>query len=186
MAYASRLGRARISAKNPQAAAVCDRCGGVLNHVDLSWQFDWAGAGLINKRLLVCRSCTDTPQQQLRSIVLPADPPVIMNARPQNYVDASTDIRTTQGNAVNFKTGIPVPGGDIRITQTNLQRVTQQTGFANGSLNNLPGTDLNAPGNDNPGLPYGSTTVPEAGFYYTLGNPWDDSVPWNDNAFWQD
>lgn len=164
MSYASRLGRARISAKNPQAAAVCDRCGGVLNHVDLSWQFDWAGAGLINKRLLVCRPCTDTPQQQLRSIVLPADPPVVMNARPQDYVTASTDRRVTSGqDAVNFKTGIPVPGGDVRTTQANQTRVTQQTGFANGSLNEKPGTDPNAPGDNDPGLPYGNDTVPDTG-----------------------
>ncbi len=163
MSYASRLGRARVNARNPQAAAVCDRCGGVYNHVDLSWQYDWAGAGMINKRLLVCRSCTDTPQQQLRSIVLPADPMPVMNARPQNYVDAATDIRTTQGNTVNFKTGIPVPGGDVRITQTDEQRVTQQTGFASGSLNEQPGTDPNAPGDNDPGLPYGATEVPETG-----------------------
>jgi len=163
LSYASRLGRARVNARNPQAAAVCDRCGGVYNHVDLSWQYDWAGAGMINKRLLVCRSCTDTPQQQLRSIVLPADPMPVMNARPQNYVDAATDIRTTQGNTVNFKTGIPVPGGDVRITQTDEQRVTQQTGFASGSLNEQPGTDPNAPGDNDPGLPYGATEVPETG-----------------------
>jgi hypothetical protein len=163
MAYASKQGRARISAKNPQAAGVCDRCGHVLNHVDLSWQFDWAGAGLINKRLLVCDHCNDTPQQQLRSIVLPADPPVIMNARPEYFIEASTDYRQTQGNTVNFKTGIPVPGGDTRITQNDDPRVTQQTGFADGSLNEQPGTDPNAPGDNDPGLPYNNTTVPETG-----------------------
>lgn len=164
MAYASRVGRARTSAKNPQAHAICDRCGERLNHVDLAWQYDWAGAGLINKRLLVCNHCNDRPQQQLRSIALPADPPVIMNARPENYAEASTDYRTTSGqNTVNFKTGIPVPGGDTRITQDNNSRVTQQTGFANGSLNNLPGTDPNAPGDTDPGLPYGNTTVPKTG-----------------------
>lgn len=163
MAYASKQGRARISAKNPQAAAVCDRCGGLLNHVDLSWQFDWAGAGLINKRLLVCSHCNDNPQQQLRSIVLPADPPVIMNARPEYFVEASTDYRTTQNNTVNFKTGIPVPGGETRVTETNQPRVTQQTGFANGSLNEQPGTNPNAPGDNDPGLPYDNATVPETG-----------------------
>lgn len=164
MSYASRLGRARISARNPQAAAVCDRCGGVFNHVSLSWQFDWAGAGLINKRLLVCGPCSDTPQQQLRSIVLPADPPVIMNSRPQDYTTAATDRRVTSGqDTVNFKTGIPVPGGDVRITQADQTRVTQQTGFANGSLNEQPGTDPNAPGDNDPGLPYGATEVPETG-----------------------
>jgi len=166
MSYASKLGRARISAKSPQAAGVCDRCGGVYNHVDLSWQFDWAGAALVNKRILVCDPCLDTPQQQLRSIVLPADPPVIMNARPEYYIQAETDYRMTQGNTVNFRTGIPVPGGDFRITENDNNRVTQQTGFANGSLNEQPGTDpaaQTAPLETNADLPYNNTTVPETG-----------------------
>jgi hypothetical protein len=163
MAYASRSGRARTSAKNPQAHAICDRCGGRVNHVDLSWQFDWAGSSLINKRILVCDHCTDTPQQQLRSIVLPADPPVILNARPEYFIQAETNFRQTLNNTVNFKTGIPVPGGDTRITEADDPRVTQQTGFANGSLNEQPGTDPNAPGDNDPGLPYNNTTVPETG-----------------------
>jgi len=166
MSYASKLGRARTSPKNPQAAAVCDRCGGVYNHVNLSWQFDWAGAALINKRILVCNHCMDTPQQQLRSIVLPADPPVIMNARPEYYIQAETDYRMTQGNTVNAQTGIPVPGGDFRITENDNNRVTQQTGFANGSLNEQPGTDpaaQTAPLETNADLPYDNTTVPETG-----------------------
>lgn len=166
MAYASKLGRARISAKNPQAAGVCDRCGGVLNHVNLSWQFDWAGAGLINKRILVCDPCMDTPQQQLRSIVLPADPPVVMNARPEYYVQAETNYRMTQGGTVNLRTGIAVPGGNFRITEDDNNRVPQQTGFANGSLNEQPGTDpaaQTAPLATEADLPYNNTTVPETG-----------------------
>lgn len=166
MAYASRAGRARTNPRSPESHAICDRCGERLNHVDLSWQFDWAGAGLINKRLLVCNHCMDTPQQQLRSIVLPADPPVVMNARPEYFVEAETDYRMTQGNTVNFKTGIPVPGGDFRITENNNNRVTQQTGFANGSLNEQPGTDpaaQTAPLATEADLPYDNTTVPETG-----------------------
>lgn len=164
MGYASKLGRARISARNPRAAAVCDRCGGVFNHVDLAFQYDWAGANLIRKNLLVCRPCMDQPQSQLRAIVLPADPPPIMNPRPENFVTASTNFRVTSGlDTVNFKTGIPVPGGDFRVTENNNNRVVQQTGFADGSLNQRPGTDPNAPGDSDPGLPYGNTTVPETG-----------------------
>lgn len=163
MAYASRQGRARISSQNPQAAAVCDRCGHVYNHVDLSWQYDWAGASLINKRILVCDTCTDTPQQQLRTIVLPADPPPIMNARPEDFVNASTNFRATMQNSTNLQTGIPVYDGEKRGLMDGGNRVTQQTGFANGSLNERPGTDPNAPGDNDPGLPYGNTTVPETG-----------------------
>jgi hypothetical protein len=166
MSYASRSGKARTSTKNPQAHAICDRCGGRYNHVNLSWQFDWAGAALINKRILVCNHCTDTPQQQLRSIVLPADPPVVMNARPEYFIQAETDYRMTQGNTVNAETGIPVPGGDFRITQNDNNRVTQQTGFANGSLNEQPGTDpaaQTAPLATEADLPYNNTTVPKTG-----------------------
>lgn len=165
MAYASISGRARTSSKSPSAHAICDRCGGRFNHVDLSFQYDWAGATMIKKNLLVCRSCLDRPQQQLRSIVLPGDPTPIMNPRPENYARAATDVRVTSDmDTINRKTGIAVPpDGGIRATEDGGTRVNQQTGFANGSLNQRPGTDKNAPGDDGPGLPYGNTSVPETG-----------------------
>jgi hypothetical protein len=156
-------GRARVSARSPRAFAICDRCGFLYNHVNLQWQYDWAGASLINKRILVCDTCNDVPQQQLRAIVVPADPVPIQNPRTQDYVTAEQNTRTTQGNTVNAQTGIPVPGGDTRITQDDKIRVTQQTGGAPGSLNEEPGTDPNAPGNNDPGLPYDNTTVPKTG-----------------------
>jgi hypothetical protein len=164
LAYASKLGRARISARSPQAAAVCGRCGGVFNHVDLQWQFDFAGAGLINKRLLVCHRCLDTPQHQLRAIVLPADPMPVKNPRVQIYQDAESNTRVTSGqNTVNARTGIPVPGGDTRVTQSGATRVEQQTGEPPGGLNQTPGIDPAAPGATNPGLPYDNLTVPNTG-----------------------
>jgi hypothetical protein len=156
-------GRARVSARNPRAFGICDRCGFLYNHVNLQWQYDWAGASLINKRILVCDTCNDVPQSQLRAIVVPADPVPILNPRTQDYVTAEQNTRTTQGNTVNAQTGIPVPGGDTRITQDDKIRVTQQTGGAQGSLNEEPGTDPNAPGNNDPGLPYDNTTVPKTG-----------------------
>jgi len=164
MAYASQAGRARTSARSPQAHAICDRCGFRYNHVDLRWQFDWAGASLINKRLLVCNPCNDTPQQQLRAIVVPADPMPIMNPRVQNFVTAETSTRYTSGqNTVDPVTGIPVIGGNVRVTQTDEDRVLQQTGEPPGGLNQEPGTDPNAPGNNDPGLPYNYDEVPKTG-----------------------
>ncbi len=164
MAYASQSGRARTSIKNPRAFGVCDRCGIWYNHVDLRWQMDWAGASLINKRILVCRSCEDVPQNQLRAIVIPADPVPIMNPRVESYIEAETNYRTTSGqDTVNAATGIPVPGQTKRITQDDNNRVTQQTGAPSGSLNQEPGTDPNAPGNSSPGLPYDNIDVPETG-----------------------
>jgi hypothetical protein len=137
-------GRARVSSRNPQAFAICDRCGFLYNHSQLSWQFDWAGANLINKRILVCETCNDTPQQQLRAIVVPADPVPIQNPRTQDYVTAESDYRITQGNTVNTQTGIPVPGGDTRITQNNNTRVTQQVGGTRADINQQPGLQQDA------------------------------------------
>lgn len=165
MSYASKLGRARISSTNPQAAAVCDRCGFVYNHVDLRKQPFWAGAAQQVKNILVCSRCLDIPQQNgLRAIILPADPVPIVNPRVQDYVVAESNIRQVSGyNTVDAKTGIPVPGGASRITQANALRSTQQTGAPPHSLNQQPGTDPNAPGDADPGLPYGNSAVPETG-----------------------
>jgi hypothetical protein len=167
MAYASQSGRARTSATNPQAHAVCDRCGFRYNHVDLRWQFDWRGASLQNVRILVCNTCYDAPQEQLRAIVVPADPVPIVNPRIQDFVTASSQSRTTSGqNTTDPTTGIPVIRGDTRITQNDKVRVTQQTGEPPGGLNQEPGTSETVPaaaGGDDPGLPYNNTEVPKTG-----------------------
>ena len=164
MAYASKAGRARASSSNPQAFGVCDRCGIWTNHVNLKWQMDWRGASLMNIRLLVCSTCYDTPQQQLRAIVVPADPVPIQNPRIEWFAADETNTRYTSGqNTTDYWTGIPVPGGNVRITQDGNDRVTQTTGEPPGGLNQQPGTDPNAPGNSNPGLPIGFTQVPKTG-----------------------
>lgn len=67
---------------------------------------------LINKRFLVCEYCVDVPQAQLRTLILPADPPGLQNARVEPYVIDETDWRTTQDD-------------EIRITQDDDLRVTQ-------------------------------------------------------------
>ena len=164
MGYASKAGRASTSATSPQAHAICDRCGFRYNHVQLKWQFDWRGASLQNIRLLVCNTCYDTPQEQLRAIVIPADPVPVANPRIQDFVTAEQSTRTTSGeNVVDPITGIPVIKGATRITQTYNTRVTQQTGEPPGGVNTQPGTDPNAPGDTDPGLPYNNVTVPKTG-----------------------
>ena len=137
-------GRAKVSARNPRAFGICDRCGFLYNHVNLQWQYDWAGASLINKRILVCNECNDVPQSQLRAIVVPADPVPILNPRIQDYNTAESDYRITQGNTTNQSTGIPVPGGDTRITQNNNVRVTQEIGGTRADLSEQPGLDQSA------------------------------------------
>ena len=167
MGYASRAGRARTSPSSPQAHAICDWCGFRYNHVDLRFQYDWAGTQLINKQLLVCQDCYDTPQEQLRTIVVPPDPMPISNPRIQDFVTAETNNRATSGqNTVDPITGIPVINGNNRVTQDNKQRVTQQTGEPPYGLNQEPGTDPTVPdaaGGNDPGLPYDNTEIPKTG-----------------------
>jgi hypothetical protein len=122
-------GRASVSSSNPRAFGVCDRCGFLYNHIRLQWQFDYAGAGLINKRILVCNDCTDTPQAQLRAIVLPADPVPIQNPRVQDYAAAETDNVTTSALPVyDPVTGIPIPSTTNIITEGGQNMTTQPIG----------------------------------------------------------
>lgn len=145
MAYSSRSGRAKTSASSPQAHAICDRCGFRYNHVDLTWQFDWAGASLINKRLLVCRTCLDKPQEQLRAIIVPADPMPIANPRVEFFADYESNTRlTSQTPVTDPRTGIVAPVGQTRVTEDNSVRSTQMTGEPPNGSNTLPGTDPNA------------------------------------------
>lgn len=234
-------GRASVSVSNPRAFGICDRCGFLYNHHKLQWQYDYRGAALVNIRILVCDSCTDVAQNQLRNIIIPADPTPIMNARIQDYVAAETDNRTISGQvlrpisatgdgttvtltlnvplslapiavgsnivvagmqpsgfngtftvtassntgaytvsyassqrgpmvvagyvATNIDpiTGLQIPVVETRITENDDTRVTQMTGEPYFGKNQEPGTDPNAPGDADPGLPYNFNEVPKTG-----------------------
>jgi hypothetical protein len=133
MAYASQSGRARTSSSSPQAHAICDRCGFRYNHTDLQWQYDWRGAALQNVRILVCNSCVDVPQEQLRAIVVPADPIPIMQPRVQDFRQAETDYQTvTAPPIIDPTTGIPIPVNVTLTTQDGENLLTQQTGAPTG------------------------------------------------------
>lgn len=88
-------GRATVNPTAPRAFARCDRCGFLYNHADLRFQFDYRGPRLTNLRFLVCETCYDKPQPQLKPILLTQDPTPIINARPENYLYAETGNRAT-------------------------------------------------------------------------------------------
>ena len=130
MAYASISGRARTNPSSPQAHAICDRCGFRYNRVDLNWQYDWRGAALQNIRILVCNSCMDTPQEQLRAIVVPADPVPIDQPRTQDFAQAETNYQTiTQITVYDPVTGIPIPGTTTLSAQNGNNLLTQPIGI---------------------------------------------------------
>lgn len=78
-------GRARVSITNPEAFGVCDRCSFLYNRVDLHYQFDWRGPNLQNLRILVCDTCMDQDQPQLKPKITPPDPRPIENPRFEPY-----------------------------------------------------------------------------------------------------
>lgn len=85
-------GRAEISAVRPRALGVCQRCGFLYNHDRLQWQFQYGAMRLINLRILVCDTCRDSPQIQLRTILLPPDPVPIEYPVPEDYASATNPI----------------------------------------------------------------------------------------------
>jgi hypothetical protein len=78
---------AKVDETNPEAFCQCDRCGFWRNRSDLVVQIEWAGEQLYQQGLLlVCFDrCFDRPDEQLRTIILPPDPPPIVNARVPNF-----------------------------------------------------------------------------------------------------
>jgi len=108
-------GRARVDPRNPQAWAICDACGFNFNLVDLSWQYAWRGASLVNTRLLKCERCLDIPQEQLRTLILPPDPVPVMNARVEPYIiDESPSTRVATTGQIRVATNYP--RNSIRVT----------------------------------------------------------------------
>jgi len=105
-------GRAKVNPSAPVSFAVCDRCGFWHSITDLTWQFQWSGPNLQNLRLLVCPTCLDTPQPQLKPRILPPDPMPTLNARPENFLIDDFDYQSTEDD-------------DVLVTQDDTPMVTQ-------------------------------------------------------------
>lgn len=85
-------GRAKVDRRNPKAWAVCDGCGFLYNRDDLQWQYEWFGARTESTNMLKCETCLDDLQEQLRVIVLPADPVPIQDPRPEQGVSNNNPV----------------------------------------------------------------------------------------------
>lgn len=99
-----------------------------------------------NLRILVCKgnNCLDTPQEQLRTIVLPPDPEPIINARPELYAEDSTDYMTqVTGASVDPTSAIPIPSTNQMTTLDGLFMNRQPSGPTPNGRSNL-GLDIKA------------------------------------------
>jgi hypothetical protein len=100
------------------------------NRVDLTFQFEWRGAQLQNTYILVCKRCLDIPQEQLRAITLPADPTPIFYPSVENFDESRSNYRSLAAPTVlDPKTGIPIPGTTLRITEDNQNRAIDPFGL---------------------------------------------------------
>lgn len=65
----------RVDPRHPSAKGMCQRCGWQYQLSALNWQYEFIGATTQNKRLLVCPSCLDQPNENLR-VYSPGPDPV--------------------------------------------------------------------------------------------------------------
>ena len=122
-------GRANVNPNSPRAFARCDRCGFIYNHNQLRFQFDFRGPQLQNLRFLVCSTCYDKPQAQLKPIILTQDPTPILNARPEDYNYANTsDLAATEPTTTFQQTGIPVDNSIGLLTENDDNLTVQPVG----------------------------------------------------------
>lgn len=89
-------GRARVNPRSPRAFGICDDCGFRYNLQRLVFQNEWSGVRLRNTGFLVCPSCLDDPNEQLRAYAVPPDPIPVRNPRPDSsYMGNQPTIVTT-------------------------------------------------------------------------------------------
>lgn len=133
MAYASRAGRARTSPSRPQAHSICQRCGFRVNRVDMINQTEWRGAALLAINIFVCDRCLDTPQEQLRAIILPADPVPVLLPFPEPFqADETNNMTLTTGSTTDPTTGLPVPATTTMQTTSGLAMTAEPIGRPTG------------------------------------------------------
>lgn len=146
-------GHVSVDQNRPRAKAVCDRCGFLYNHDRLQWQFQWQGPKLQNLKILVCKSCLDTPNEQLRTIIIPPDPPSIQNSRPENY--------TADNNPISPLGFDPILG---------------QLGMNIGSLTKGAGLEAAFDSNVNKPLAHSAYSLALAGYVNTIGKNWNGTT----------
>ncbi len=119
MAYASKAGRASANSSSPSAYAVCDRCSIWTFRRSLQNQMAWRGSALLPTYMFVCNACYDLPNENLRAIVLPADPVPINQPRTEPFLYDSTEDQTTPY-------GVPVGLVDYAISSMAVNPATGQ------------------------------------------------------------
>lgn len=108
----------------------------MYEHSHLRQQPEWRGRSLIVKNILVCERCLDKPNEQLRTILIPADPIPVQNPRPippylndENYFTwgDGTEVTWSDGTVVESSNS-PDSDGGVTITAGDGTELTWSDG----------------------------------------------------------
>lgn len=102
MAWRPHPRKAQTDPSSPSGWSTCMRCGFIVNLRKLINQHDWRGLNVQPLYIFVCDECLDREQRQLGSIILPPDPPGLLNARPEAYPADERWSRLTQDGAPRY------------------------------------------------------------------------------------
>lgn len=131
--------RADVNPDYPRAWGTDDHSGFINNLHKLSWEYQWAENALINLRFLSAEPYLDTPQEQLRAIIIPADPPPLFNARPEPYLIDETNWLVTQDADI-----LETDDGDLMVTnEANVDEVEGTGGVDGGDFSSDFSDDFN-------------------------------------------
>lgn len=117
MAWRPHPKRTETNPSSPRGWGTCQRCGFVTNLFKMDWQFDWRGLSLMNLQILVCEPCLDVPQRQIGTIILPPDPPPLLDARPEPYAVDEYWPRLLQGGYPRYLQGAKPGAQNPRVLQ---------------------------------------------------------------------
>jgi hypothetical protein len=109
---------ARTDPTSPRGWATDDRSGFVTNLENMEWQYEWRGLALVNTRVLSFAPYIDEPQRQLGSVILPPDPPGLLNARPEAYPSDEKWPRLLQNGAPRY---LQTQNGTLQAQSRSLQ-----------------------------------------------------------------
>jgi hypothetical protein len=120
-------GRARVSARRPEAHGICDDCGFRYLRRQLRPKQQWTGMKLQTFNILVCNQCWDIPQTQLRTLIIPPDPIPIRNPRPEQFsAEVPSYASTLTGNHMTTTSGVKIT---MMIRVTPVSTPPPQSGY---------------------------------------------------------
>lgn len=118
MAWRPHPKHARTNPSSPRGWSTDDRTGFIFNLEDLQRQWQFRGLGLYDTGIKTGAQYLDEPQRQLGAVILPPDPPGLLNARPEAYPADEYWPRLLQNGAPRY---LQTKNGTLQANSRQLQ-----------------------------------------------------------------